>query len=254
MAAGIDGRVAIVTGAASGIGRAIADGLHAAGAELALVDIDAEGLEKAAEELRGRGATVETFVVDLADPDRVAEVPPAVSERLGPATILVNNAGVRDVIPFSEYGLEPWRRTLDVNLTAPFLLARGCVDDMREAGWGRIVNISSVAAELAFGNRSAYNVSKAAVKMLTKSIALELAADGICCNAVAPGIIETPMNRHYLREEELGKTIFDNTPARRWGQPEEIAEPVVFLCGAGASYINGSTLLVDGGWSCGKGY
>jgi NAD(P)-dependent dehydrogenase (short-subunit alcohol dehydrogenase family) len=254
MSAGIEGRVAIISGAAGGIGRAIADGLHAAGARLALLDVDAEGLENAEAELRAAGATVETFVVDLADPDQVVGVPAAVSERLGRVGILVNNAGVRDVIPFAEYGLEQWRKTLEVNLTAPFLLARGVVPDMRAAGWGRIVNISSVAAELAFGNRSAYNVSKAAVGMLTKSIALELAAEGICCNAVAPGIIETPLNRHYLREEALSKTIFDNTPARRWGRPEEIAGPVVFLCGDEASYINGATILVDGGWSCGKGY
>ena len=250
----LEGRVAVVTGAAHGLGRAIADGLHAAGARLALVDRDDNGLRTAAAELAEAGADVETYVADLADPDQTERIPGAVAARFGGVDILVNNAGVRDVFAFTELPLASWQRTMEVNLTAPFLLGKGVAPFMRERGGGRIVNIASVAAELAFNERAAYNVSKAGVVMLTKSMALELGGSGICCNAIAPGIVETPLNRHYFDDRELRSAIVANTPAGRWGQPPEIAGPVVFLCSDAASFINGATIPVDGGWSCGKGY
>jgi NAD(P)-dependent dehydrogenase (short-subunit alcohol dehydrogenase family) len=248
----LDGRVAIVTGAANGLGRAIAEALQRAGALLALVDVDAEGLEQAAAELKG--GEVETFVADLADAEQIRGIPAAVAARFDRIDILVNNAGVRDVYSVEDLPLDRWQRTLDINLTAPFLLCQGVVPYMRKQGKGRIVNIASIAAELGFKDRSAYNASKAGVVMLTKSLALELAGDGICCNAISPGIIETSLNRHYFDEEPLRTTIVTNTPAGRWGQPPEIAGPVVFLCSDEASFINGVTLPVDGGWLAGKGY
>jgi NAD(P)-dependent dehydrogenase (short-subunit alcohol dehydrogenase family) len=248
----LHGRVAIVTGAANGLGRAIAEALQRAGALLALVDVDAEGLDRTAAELKG--GEVETFVADLAEPNQTRGIPGAVADRFGRIDILVNNAGVRDVYSVEDLPLDRWQRTLDINLTAPFLLCQGVVPHMRKQGKGRIVNIASIAAELGFKDRSAYNASKAGVVMLTKSLALELAADGICCNAISPGIIETSLNRHYFDEEPLRTTIVSNTPAGRWGQPPEIAGPVVFLCSDEASFINGVTLPVDGGWLAGKGY
>jgi len=250
----LDGRVAIVTGAANGLGRAIADALFAAGATLALVDVDSEGLARATGELRSNGGEVEPIVADLADADQVVPIPDAVAARFGRIDILVNNAGVRDVYPVEELPLESWRRTIDINLTAPFLLSRGVAPHMRRAGAGRIVNIASIAAELAMRDRSAYNASKAGVVTLTKSLALELGGDGICCNAIAPGIIETALNRHYFAQEPLRSTIVSNTPLGRWGQPREIAGPVVFLCGDEASFVNGVTIPVDGGWLACKGY
>jgi NAD(P)-dependent dehydrogenase (short-subunit alcohol dehydrogenase family) len=128
------------------------------------------------------------------------------------------------------------------------------VPHMRRRGGGRVVNIASVAAELAFRDRAAYNVSKAGLVTLTKSMALELGGAGICCNAIAPGIVETPLNRHYFDDPALRAAIVENTPMGRWGQPAEIAGPVVFLCSDAAGFINGVTIPVDGGWSCGKGY
>ncbi len=254
MARILEGRVAVVTGAAQGLGRAIAEELDNAGARLALVDIDEQELQKAQAELNGRGADVATFVVDLADPAQIGSLPASVADRFGGIDILVNNAGVRSVHGYLEQPLDDWRRTLDINLTAPFLLSQGVVPYMLERGKGKIVNVASVAAELGFKNRVAYNVSKAGVAMLTKSIALELGAQGICCNAVGPGIVETSLNRQYFDDEQLRTAIISNTPAGRWGQPPEVAHPVVFLCSDGADFVNGVTLMVDGGWCTGKGY
>ena len=189
------------------------------------MDVDAEGLERASGELRDEGAKVEPIVAQLSDAGQVRAIPETVVARFGRIDILVNNAGVRDIYPVEELPLDRWQRTIDVNLTAPFLLCQGAVPHMRRQGKGRIVNIASIAADLAFKNRSAYNASKAGVVALTKSLALEFAGDGICCNAIAPGIIETSLNRHYFEEEPLRSTIVANTPAGRWGQPTEMPGP-----------------------------
>ncbi|PBC35669.1 3-oxoacyl-ACP reductase [Rhodococcus sp. ACS1] len=250
----LEGRTALVTGAAQGLGLAIASKLHSLGARVALVDINEAALKEAISHLDASPEQVEAFCVDLQDSTQTIALPAAVAERLGDVSILVNNAGIRSISPIMEHSLSSWKSTLDVNLTAPFNLIKATVPQMLAQGGGRIVNITSVAAELGFKNRSSYNVSKAALEMLTKSVALELGAQGIRCNAVAPGIIETPLNSDYFRDAAFAKTIVDNTPAATWGQPDDIGEAVAFLCGDGANFINGATILVDGGWSAGKGY
>jgi NAD(P)-dependent dehydrogenase (short-subunit alcohol dehydrogenase family) len=246
----LDGRVALVTGAAQGLGLTIAQHLQVLGARVGLVDIKEDALAQASEEMGGAA----TFAVDLSDAEQVAALMDRVVEQLGRVDILVNNAGVRSIHAFVEHPLEQWRQALDVNLTAPFLLSQAAVPHMLEAGKGKIVNITSVAAELAFKNRSAYNVSKAGLAMLTKSIALELGAQGICCNAVAPGVVETPLNTAYFLDKEFADLVVDATPAGHWGQPADVAAAVAFLCSDAADFVNGATLLVDGGWSTGKGY
>jgi NAD(P)-dependent dehydrogenase (short-subunit alcohol dehydrogenase family) len=186
--------------------------------------------------------------------DQVRALPERVVTRFGRLDILVNNAGVRSISPFLEQSLDEWRAAMDVNLTAPYLLSQAAIPHLLRHGRGKIVNITSVASELGFKNRSAYNASKAGLTMLTKSIALELAADGINCNAVAPGVIETPLNRDYFTDPAFTKVIVDNTPAATWGQPTDIGAAVVFLAGPASDFINGVTIPVDGGWSTGKGY
>jgi NAD(P)-dependent dehydrogenase (short-subunit alcohol dehydrogenase family) len=250
---GFDGRVAIVTGAAQGIGYGIAERLAADGARLALVDLDEEALAKAAVALAPRHELI-TLTVDLADDTQARTVADQVLASFGRIDVLVNNAGVRTVASLVDHPLDTWRRTLDVNLTAPFVLIQSVAPHMIERGGGRIVNVTSIAAELGFKNRVAYNVSKAGLAMLTKTVALELGGHGIRCNAVAPGIIETPLNSDYFRDDAFAGLIRDATPAGTWGAPRDIAAAVAFLAGDDAGFVNGATILVDGGWSTGKGY
>ena len=250
----LTGRVAVVTGAAQGIGFSIAERLGQSGAGLVLVDINGDGLNDASVQLAGSAGKPLAIAADLTDPAAAQEVTARAVKHHGGVDILVNNAGIRVVSALREHSLADWQRTLDVNLTAPFLLAQAVIPHMLSRGKGKIVNITSIAAELGIKNRAAYNVSKAGLAMLTKSIALELGGQGIRCNAVAPGIIETPLNRHYFTDPDLNQVIVDATPAGTRGAPPDIAAAVAFLASDDADFINGATLLVDGGWSAGKGY
>ncbi len=245
----LDGRTAIVTGGGSGIGRAIASTLAAAGATVAILDANAEAASTAAAELDGIA-----LAADVSDPDQVQHAVIQAVGRTGRLDILVNNAAIRHIAGFMEYPLENWRRTLDVNLTGAFVCAQAAIPHMHLAGKGKIVNLASIAGELAVANRVAYTVSKAGIIMLTKTIAYELGSNGIYCNAIAPGVIETPLTKSYFEDEAFSRLILDNTPMRRWGQPEEIAKPVLFLCSDASDFVNGDTLYVDGGWATGKGY
>ncbi len=247
-------QVALVTGAGQGLGRAITRALLEAGAKVAMSDIDEAELTSARAQLDETGGTTCALVADLSEADAAAELPDRAHAAFGRLDIVVNNAGIRYVQPYLDHKPADWQRTLDVNLTAPFLICQSAARLMAAQGGGRIVNITSVAAQLGFKERSAYNASKAGLTMLTKSIALELGSLGIRCNAIAPGVIETPINSAYLKESELTPIILDGTPVGDWGQPEDIAAAVVFLSGPGAGFVNGAVLTVDGGWTAGKGY
>jgi NAD(P)-dependent dehydrogenase (short-subunit alcohol dehydrogenase family) len=247
-------KVAIVTGAAQGIGFGIAARLAGDGARVALVDVNADGLAEAAAKLGAAGHEVATFVADLTDEAQARALPALVAARFGRIDVLVNNAGVRTVSALADTSLGSWQRALDTNLTAPFLLIQSVLPHFLAQGGGKIVNITSTAAELGFKNRAAYNVSKAGLAMLTKSVALELGGQGVRCNAVAPGIIETALNRDYFADPGLTRVIVESTPNGTWGAPPDVAAAVSFLASDETGFINGATLLVDGGWSAGKGY
>jgi NAD(P)-dependent dehydrogenase (short-subunit alcohol dehydrogenase family) len=250
------GQVALITGGRQGIGRAIADALLDEGARVAVADLvfDPPGHPAGAVTRRGEPPSLAEYQADLADYQQAAALPERVAADFGRLDIVVNNAGRRGIFEFPDYPLDDWNATIAVNLTAPFLISRAAAKIMIGQGGGSIVNITSVAADLGFTRRSAYNASKAGLNGLTRSIALDLGGAGVRCNAVAPGIIETALNAGYLRGAPESEAIVTGTPVGHWGQPEDIAAAVVYLCSPAAKFVNGAVIPVDGGWTAGKGY
>jgi glucose 1-dehydrogenase len=247
-----DGKIALVTGAGSGIGHAIARALSQAGTFVVVNDIgDASGMVAA--ELGGLGRAL-PVVADVGDAEQVAAMFDKLLKDVGRLDILVNNAGIEIDAPFLEIAADDWDKVHRTNLKGALLCgqhaARAMIGGHRG---GRIINISSVHEELPDFGTAGYAASKGGLRMLTKVMALELAEHGITVNAIAPGAIETPMNRALLESEEARTALEGIIPARRIGQPEEVARLAVFLASAGAGYITGSTYYVDGGLSLTKG-
>ena len=234
-------RVAVVTGAAKGIGAAIAGALADAGCELALID-----REDAAEQARG-GLAVRGDVADLAD---VRDFADAVLERFGRVDVLVNNAGVSSIGPAESTPVEEWRRVLDVNLTGPFLLCQAFGARMLEQGAGAIVNVASIAGLRGVSDRVAYNASKHGVIGMTRTLAAEWGGRGVRVNAVCPGWVRTPMD---VADQAAGgyddADITEQVPMGRFAAPQDIAAAVAWLADpAQAAFVNGVALPVDGGW------
>jgi gluconate 5-dehydrogenase len=249
MSEGLAGRAGVVTGATQGIGRGIAEAFSAAGARVAIFDVD--GAQEAAAQIGG-----ETIGLtgDVADAPRVEAAFAEVAATFGRLDFLVNNAGVRHIAPIVEHSLDEFRRTIDVNLTGTFICTQVAARLMVARGGGRIVNLASIAGALPLKNRAAYDASKAGIIALTKATAAELASQGITCNAIAPGVIETPLSADYFKDEQMVATVVANTPLGRWGQVDEISNAALFLCGDASDFIQGHTLFVDGGWMATKGY
>lgn len=243
----LDGRRALVTGAASGIGAAIATRLAECGAEVHLVDRDGEGVAKVAAQVHGTA-----HVVDLTDQAAIEALDLEVD-------ILVNNAGVQHVAPIEDFDPDQFRTIHALMLHAPFLLARGVLPGMYARGWGRIVHVSSVHGHRASAYKSAYVSAKHGLEGLSKVIALEAADKGVTSNTVCPGYVRTPLvegqladqaRTHGIAEDEVLDTVLlARTPLKRLVEPEEVADAVTFLCGPAATSMTGSSLLLDGGWS-----
>ena len=245
---GLSGRVAVVTGAAQGNGRAIAHGLAGHGASVAACDIDEDGAAQTAKAIAAAGGTAVAMALDVTDAQACARVAGEVKERLGPAGILVNNAGIIRRTPLeAESFAQDWEAVLAVNATGVMQCTRAFADQLRETR-GAVVNLASIMSFSAGPNLAAYAASKGAVAQLTRALAHDFAGDGVRVNAIAPGIIETPMTEVTRANPEAIGRFMAHTPMGRTGTPEELVGPVLFLASQMASYVTGAILPVDGGY------
>jgi glucose 1-dehydrogenase len=247
-ATALDGRVAVVTGAGSGIGRAIAIALSAAGASVVVNFHSEHGQAEANEVVAACGPGARALMADVSDESAVATLFAEVERAFGRLDILVNNAGIESApTPLTEYPIDTFDRIIATNLRGAFLCTREAARRMLPAGRGRIINVSSVHEDLAFPGNSAYAASKGGVRMLMRTAALELAPHGVTVVNLAPGAIATPINQATLADPKLRQQLIDEIPLGRIGQPEEIAAAAVFLASDAASYLTATTVFVDGG-------
>ncbi|WGD49403.1 SDR family oxidoreductase [Bradyrhizobium sp. CB1650] len=244
----LSSNVAVVTGGGAGIGRGIALGLAAVGAEVVVLDRDEAGSDVAAE-IRGNGGRAEFFVCDVTCDDSVAWAAEQIKARGSQAGILVNNAGTMLPGGLDAVSMTDWDRILSLNLTGYLRCARVFGEPMLERGAGAIVHVASISASFPQGYSGAYSVSKAGVVMLSRQLALEWGPRGVRSNVVSPGMIRTPMTDEIYRAPSVHEARRALVPARRIGQPADIADAVVFLASERASYITGEEMVVDGGFT-----
>jgi 2-hydroxycyclohexanecarboxyl-CoA dehydrogenase len=245
----MSGRVAVVTGAASGIGLGVANRLAADGIAVALLDRDGAGVTQATDALTGEGRSAVGYDVDVADRDELGRVFADVREKLGPITILVTSAGIESFDAVADITPEKWDRLLAVNLTGTFTCMQLAVPDMTAEGWGRIVTISSSSAQSGAPHMAHYVASKGGVIGLTKAFAREFAGQGITVNSIPPTIVDTPMARNAAGVGNVPslEVMGGMVPTGRAGTPEDIAATCAFLCSDEASYITGQLIGVNGG-------
>ena len=249
----LDGQVAVVTGAAKGIGFAVADALSEAGAHVVLTDINGAGAADSAQVLIRKGRKATAMALNVADPSEVEAVAEKVIEKFGKVDVLVNNAGIAlSFIPAEEMDDATWHKVIDVNLNGVFYCCRAFGRGMLARKSGVVINVGSMSAEIVNYPQEQvnYNASKAGVHHLTRSLAAEWASRGVRVNAVAPTYVETDLTRVEVQKPEILKHWIDGTPMARLGQPEEIASVILFLASDSASLMTGSIVSVDGGYTC----
>lgn len=248
MTTNLNGRVAVITGASRGIGRATALAFAGAGAKLALVGRDQSKLAETLELVRAKGADAQTFICDVRDEGQVKKLADDVRQRFGKVHILMNNAGTAIRKNIVDFTLDEWRAVTDTNITGVFLVTKYMVPLMRGQGYGRIINLASIMAHVSSTGRGVYSATKHAVAGLTKALALELVDDNITCVAISPGFVATDLTAPLRADPAKNQALMDQTPMRRWGQAEEIAALALYICSDGAAFMTGNDVLIDGGW------
>lgn len=249
----LNGKVALVTGAIHGIGLAIAGAYAKAGATVCFNAISGEDVEKGMAAYRAEGIAAHGYVCDVTDEDQVNAMIARIEKEVGIIDILVNNAGIIKRIPMCDMSAAEFRQVVDVDLNAPFIVSKAVIPSMIKKGGGKIINICSMMSELGRETVSAYAAAKGGLKMLTKNIASEYGAHNIQCNGIGPGYIATPQTAPLRELQEDGsKHPFDQfiiakTPAERWGKPEDLTGPAIFLASEASNFVNGHILYVDGG-------
>ena len=249
----LEGKVALVTGAAYGIGFAMAQALAEAGAKIAFNCRTQANMDKALEAYKELGIDAKGYICDCTDEEGVKAMVADIAATLGPVDILVNNAGIIKRIPMHEMAAEEFRQVVDIDLIAPYICAKAVLPGMMEKKAGKIINVCSMMSELGRETVSAYAAAKGGLKMLTRNIASEYGQYNIQCNGIGPGYIATPQTAP-LRERQadgsrhpFNSFIVAKTPAERWGTPEDLMGPVIFLASSASDFVNGHVLYVDGG-------
>ena len=246
----LENQVAIVTGASKGLGQAMAQGLAEAGSDLVLCSRNQDEMEAVAEEIRtATGRKVRALERDVADPAQVDDLVEKTLAEFGQIDILVNNAGINRRVPLLELDDATWQEVLDINLTGPMYTCRAVGPPMIERKYGRIVNVASTLALVSIPNRTPYASSKGGLAQLTKTIALEWGPYGVTANALCPGPFDTPLNASIRADPVAYQQFLEKVPLGRWGDPRELACAVVFLAAPASSFMTGSVMLVDGGWT-----
>lgn len=249
----LDGKVALVTGASYGIGFAIASALANAGATIVFNDLKQDLVQKGLDAYKAESIKAHGYVCDVTDENAVNEMVAKIEKEVGVIDILVNNAGIIKRIPMHEMSAAEFRQVIDVDLNAPFIVAKTVIPSMIKKGAGKIINICSMMSELGRETVSAYAAAKGGLKMLTRNIASEYGEYNIQCNGIGPGYIATPQTAPLREKQADGSRhpfdsfIIAKTPAARWGTPEDLAGPAVFLASNASDFVNGHVLYVDGG-------
>lgn len=246
----LDGRKALVTGGAKGLGKVIARALAEAGADVVVASRTLAECEATAGEIaQATGRKAHALSADVSRIGEVSGLVAAAQAAIGPIDILVNNAGINIRGPVEELSEKDWDAVVDINLKAPFLCAREVMPRMCQRGWGRIINLGSIMSVIALPGRAPYAAAKAGVLGLTRVLALECATKGVTVNAICPGPFATEMNKPLLNDPEKYNAFVAKVPMGRWGELHEIAGAALFLASDASSYVTGSALFVDGGWT-----
>ena len=249
----LEGKVALVTGAAYGIGFAMAEALYKAGAKIAFNCRSQHHMDQALADYTAKGIEAHGYICDVTDEEQVNAMVADINKELGVIDILVNNAGIIKRIPMTEMSVEDFRKVVDIDLNAPFIVSKAVIPGMKEKGHGKIINICSMMSELGRETVSAYAAAKGGLKMLTRNICAEFGEYNIQCNGIGPGYIATPQTAPLRERQPDGSRhpfdsfIIAKTPAARWGEPEDLMGPVVFLASDASNFVNGHILYVDGG-------
>jgi NAD(P)-dependent dehydrogenase (short-subunit alcohol dehydrogenase family) len=246
----LEGRTALITGGSKGLGRAIADALAGAGAEVCLVSRHLNEAQAAAAEIQSAtGKRALAFEADVSNSAQVNHMVERALTELGHLDILINNAGTNVRNNVVEYTDDDWRKVLDTNLSSAFYCCRAVGPHLMERGWGRVVNLASIMALTSLPGRAAYAASKAGLIGLTKTLALEWAPHGVTVNALCPGPFATEMNIPLLQNPEVQQQFTSRIPLGRWGRVEEVGAAALYLCSEPAAFVTGHTLYIDGGWT-----